>query len=93
VTYVHHCGILLATLYEFTVVDIRVPILIHTPEYLVHTLGSQINACLAGKRETDLLRCFFVLGELQHLASHLVNSLYYGEHLLVGYDAILVDVV
>jgi hypothetical protein len=49
-TYVHHCGILLAALHKFAVVDLGILVLIHTPEYLVHTLASKINACLSNMK-------------------------------------------
>ena len=76
-TYVHHGRILLATLDELIISNIRILVFVHASEYLFHSLGSKINACLGWKGEKDLFRRFFVLGELQHLASHLINGLNY----------------
>lgn len=63
-TYVHHGRILFTTLDEFVIGNLRILVLIHASEYLFHSLGSKINACLAWKEETDLFRRFFVLGKL-----------------------------
>ena len=40
-TYVHYSGILLAALYEFVVSDLGILVLIHAPEYLIHTLTAK----------------------------------------------------
>jgi len=74
---VHDGGILLAVFNKLTVRDLRILVLVHILEYLVH----------------PLFRCFLVLRKLQHLASHLVDGLDYLKHFLVGYVAILIDVV
>jgi hypothetical protein len=76
-TYIHHGGILFTTLDKLIIGNVRILVLVHASEYLFHSLGSKINACLAWKGETDLFRRFFVLGKLQHLASHLINGLNY----------------
>ncbi len=76
-TYIHHSGILFTTLDELTIRDVRILILVHASEYLFHPLRRKIGACLEWKGETDLFRRFFVFGEPQHLASHLINGLNY----------------
>jgi hypothetical protein len=63
-TYIHHGRILFTTLDEFIIGNLRILVLIHASEYLFHSLGSKINACIAWNAETDLFRRFFVLGEL-----------------------------
>jgi hypothetical protein len=63
-TYVHHGRILFATLDKLIIGNPRILVLVHAAEYLFHSLGSKINACLAWKGETDLFRRFFVLRKL-----------------------------
>jgi len=51
-TYVHDGGILLAAFDKFSVRDPRILVLVHTPEYLVHSLGANqwVIECVREKR-------------------------------------------
>jgi len=68
---------LLTAFYEFIIRELCVLVSVHIPKYLVHTLFGRV----------------FVSGELDHLTSHLVDGGDDLEHLVVGDEAVLVNVI
>jgi len=97
-------GILLGTLLELFIVQLGVLVQVHLSEQLVDSLqGHHVPSISVGssraernrtaRSPTHLLGRILVLGKLDHLTGHLVNTPDDGQHLVVGDVPILVDVV